>query len=293
MHDFQENGSVESQLRFIGPLEAQNALFEAVSKAKAKFESVAKSMEGQIGLVKFRYADLHALVEATRGPLSEQGVAVMQFLNGGAEGECVLTTVVAGQGAQIHSALSFPRAGDVKEFGKQSTYLRRYAYQAALLLDGDRDADQDGQESPPMKRREPPQATKPQGQNGGRYGQGRAHQASQPQAQPPAQQTLAEAAKRATSVPPPPQGRFSTHPPPAPQEAQRPTSRAPAPPASNAPAPGNSERRLVLRQLLMDAGWTRLKVGEFCFEHFSKAGAELNESEVEVFIEHMQQKAGE
>lgn len=264
MHEFEMLPN--PQLQFIGELDAQNELFKAVAAAKAEFAAVSKETEGQIGNVKFRYADLHALVEATRGPLSKHGVAVMQFLNGNGE-SCVLSTVIAGHGAQIRSAITFLRAGDVKEFGKVTTYLRRYAYQAALLLDGDRDADS-GDAQLPQKRREPPPVQRVQ------------ERTEERAAAKPAPPTEPAQAPRHSTMPP--RNQSSRVPPrdTKPPESQRSLSYDGAP---------SADQKLLLRTLLLDKGWNKVRVGEFCFERFAVQPHQMTQAHISEFIHYLQE----
>lgn len=124
-------------------------LYEAMGRAWVKFAPLKKTATGQVGATKFQYCDLPTLLEATMPALISEGVFVNQFLTG----EC-LTTVVAGHGAYIRTEFSLRtatgvdgkegviRAVDaVKIDGAVITYMRRYAYQAAIGVIGDLDAD--------------------------------------------------------------------------------------------------------------------------------------------------------
>lgn len=150
-------------LTIYGTPEQRAKLFLAVAKARPKFKDVLKDVTGQIGHVSFKYANLAQIVAAAEEALAEFEVAVMQFIVDAPEGRNAVMTIFAGHGAEIHSTLTFARPPDVKELGKTTTYMRRYAYQAGFALDGDLDADSEpspARASPPQqqKRREPPQA---------------------------------------------------------------------------------------------------------------------------------------
>ena len=254
---------VSGDLRLIGSLEQQSALFTAIAKARPSFGTVAKSIEGQIGHQKFKYADLHSLVEASAKPLGEQGIAVMQSFTGpSSDGKCVLTQIVAGHGAQIHATLRFTQPADIKEFGKVGTYLRRYAYQAAFVLDGDRDADQDG-DRPAMyeRRREPPVPQRNQGR------------------QPPPQRQPAPPPQRPVERPetekaPPGQLPLSSAPPrqsvaPPANGSARPAARSSMLPPPNAPTDEMiAEQRAELRQVAVDKNLTQMRAAELLAQLF-------------------------
>lgn len=160
----QEAPSNSPKLEFIGEPAAQGALFGAVAEASTEFGTILNDSKGQIGNRYFKYADLETLVSATRPALAKHGVAVMQFMVGPDEiGNHRLTTVVAGHGARIQAHIDYKRVNDLKGWGMQTTYLRRYAYRALFQLDGSDDADSAAaQESAPPARQQsqarPPEA---------------------------------------------------------------------------------------------------------------------------------------
>lgn len=141
-------------LRFIGEVDE---LLTALAAASGEFTEVKKDTKGQIGNQTFMYTTLAGLRDATRPALAKQKIASFQSLNKG-----MLTFILAGYGARIESDLEFTPQSDVKEFGRQTTYLRRYQYNAFFELDGVEDADapnagRSDQRSEPAKRRTPPQ----------------------------------------------------------------------------------------------------------------------------------------
>lgn len=140
-------------LRFIGEC---GELLTAFAEASGEFTEVKKDTKGQIGNQLFMYTTLAGLRAATRPALAKHKIATFQSLTKG-----MLTFVLAGYGARIESDLDFVPQGDVKEFGRQTTYLRRYQYNAFFELDGVEDADAPHAEQAAGndygKRREPPQ----------------------------------------------------------------------------------------------------------------------------------------
>lgn len=294
----------DTTLRFIGSLEDQGKLFSEVSLARAKFGTASKDIKGQIGNQSFKYADLHSLVEASRAALGDHGVSVCQFLTGTGE-NCLLTTVLAGHGAQVHALLEFPKPGDVKEFGRVTTYLRRYQFQALFVLDGDRDADADAAPAPMRqeKRREPPPVLPAQQQR-----QAAPVKVPSPpndwviqgNAQKPAVQAV-----RQPSARPPEQLKLSSIPP-------KPASVAPAspvtsmrPPAMPTPppepivtvakdGPPTNEQKATLRQLADDMHLSKMQISGWCQERYNCSPRELNEGTADdlvMFLRHMQDEA--
>lgn len=202
-------------------------LFEAIAKARASFSPVHKDRAGQTGHQHFQYAPLANLVEASVPALSAQGVVTMQFIttpaNIGLRHR--LTTIVAGHGARIESHIDFTPAvrrdggDDIKEYGKQTTYLRRYAYNALFILDGVEDADDDAETTrggvAPQQR--PQQQAKPAPQK-------------QREAPAPSQPQRAQEQPKAAPQQPAQQARPSERPP-----AQAPAQAAPSQPPTGEP----------------------------------------------------------
>lgn len=146
---------VETQIT-IAEHEGRNALFAALAKAQGAFTEIRKNREVTIrprdrAPYSFRYADLAAITEATRRPLSENGLFVIQPLNdiSSQAPEAVIETILGHQdGGTITSRLrianDFP---DPKQFGAVVTYLRRYAVSSMLGIAADDDLDEDGNPS--------------------------------------------------------------------------------------------------------------------------------------------------
>lgn len=157
------------QVREYGPPEAVDKLMASVAQARQNFGPIKKSKQGRSGNQTYMYAPFSELLAATVLPLANHGVTVWQPLSGPtAAGKLRVTTWVRGHGAKVESVLEFEPAGSIKDVGAQITYYRRYAYNAALLLDADGDAD-DGdfksipdRKGPPSMPDKPPQRSRPQ-----------------------------------------------------------------------------------------------------------------------------------
>lgn len=135
-------------VKFVGD---PTKLLEAIGKASEKFLAVPKSSDGQIGTQRFKYAPYHMVMRCVRPALAEQGVTITQPLSTN-DGKAVSTLMVSGHGAIIMSIFEFTgkyekltKDGrsfeDPQEFGKNSTYYRRYQLQSFFGLEGDKDAD--------------------------------------------------------------------------------------------------------------------------------------------------------
>lgn len=131
-------------------------LYAALAKAQGEFAEIKKSEDGQIGNQRFKYADLDQLIKATRPALVKHDLAVIQLLNTEDGDNFVTTLLVHSSGQSISSKVVISRADCVRvqDFGKASSYLRRYGYSSILCLAADSDLD-----SPDDQ----PQSDQPQG----------------------------------------------------------------------------------------------------------------------------------
>jgi len=129
---------------FTGEPEQKCELFAALAKAQGEFGEVIKTAKGRKGHQEYFYANLATLIAASRPALTRHGLAVIQPFSGGLSQGVgrIETRLLHGSGASMWSVLSFTPQGDIKDLGSQVTYLRRYAYNALLGLDGDQDADE-------------------------------------------------------------------------------------------------------------------------------------------------------
>lgn len=124
--------------------DATAQLYAALAKAQGAFSPIKKDRDGQTGNQKFKYADFDQLIAATRPALVENGLAVIQLINSGADGSSSIETRLVHQsGACVTAVLTIARPNfeRVQDFGKLISYLRRYAYSAILCLAADDDED--------------------------------------------------------------------------------------------------------------------------------------------------------
>lgn len=150
VHLFRDEPNPTPSLRLVGDV---SKLFDAIAKARKSFGEVRKAHAGQVGHQTFKYSTLADLTAASTEALSDAGVATMQFISASPTlGVDRITTIVAGHGARIESYLDFKAEPNVQGYGKQTTYLRRYAYNALFVLDGVPDQDAAGNKKAPEER---------------------------------------------------------------------------------------------------------------------------------------------
>ena len=124
----------------LGPLAA------ALAKAQAQFPSISRDREVTVqtktgGKYTFRYAPLDTILAAVRAPMSTNGLAISQLL----DGPDLVTLLMHESGAIIEGRTMIPRepGANVQQLGSAITYLRRYAIQAILGIASE-EGDDDG-----------------------------------------------------------------------------------------------------------------------------------------------------
>lgn len=118
------------------------ALAAALAKAQNQFPSVVRDKKVTVktkdgGSYSFNYAPLDSILAAVRGPLSGNGLAIVQVLDEGT----LVTSLIHESGAQITGKVGLPDTRDIQAFGSAVTYLRRYALQAVLGIAAEDDDD--------------------------------------------------------------------------------------------------------------------------------------------------------
>jgi hypothetical protein len=116
-------------------------LFAAIGEASTKFLPLGKNAAGQKGHQKFKYAPLHEVVASIKPALAEQKVSFMQLFHTMGDKQAI-SLIVSGHEAYVVSTFLFDMEKDPQEFGKISTYYRRYQLQAFFCLEGDKDLDE-------------------------------------------------------------------------------------------------------------------------------------------------------
>jgi hypothetical protein len=121
-----------------------NELAAALAKAQSEMSTATTSSDNPY--FKTKYADLTAIVNASRPALTKNGLAVVQQIVLSDDGSQVLSTVMTHSSGQwIESRMRIiPPKNDVQSIGSYITYLRRYSY-AALVGVVAADEDDDGE----------------------------------------------------------------------------------------------------------------------------------------------------
>jgi hypothetical protein len=118
------------------------ALLTAVGKASANFRPLPRTATGQVGKDrKFQYAPYHKVVECIKPQLTEQNVSFVQILHNDNPSVACLTLVVSCPDGSLTSNLVFSKNPDIKLFGADVTYHKRYQLTSFFGLEGDPDAD--------------------------------------------------------------------------------------------------------------------------------------------------------
>jgi hypothetical protein len=134
-------------------------LAPALVKAQAAIEGASQS--GENTHLKSKYATLEDVIEATRGVLSENGLAILQVPGHVLDGKLHLETMILHTSGEyiVGEFQMTVGKGDPQSVGSALTYARRYAQKAGLNIP---DLDDDGQgvkEAKPDKKPANPRAT--------------------------------------------------------------------------------------------------------------------------------------
>jgi len=102
-----------------------NEIASALAKAQGAMDNASKDRSNPA--FKSKYADLASVRDATSGPLSANGIAVLQAAATTAEGVTVETRFVHTSGQWFACTVgAVPKAYDPQSIGSAITYLRRY-----------------------------------------------------------------------------------------------------------------------------------------------------------------------
>lgn len=106
-------------------------LAKALAIAQGKITGALKDSSNPF--FKSRYADLASVWDACRGPLSENGLAVVQLTESDDSGVFVITTLAHSSGQWMRSRLRLtPKDSTPQGMGSAITYGRRYALAAIV-----------------------------------------------------------------------------------------------------------------------------------------------------------------
>lgn len=114
----------------------------ATALAKAQGEMKAAIFNRINPHFKNRYADLAAILEAVRGPLSKNGLSITQTIAPYNENGLYLHTMLRHSSGQwVQSIYPLPVGGRPQEFGSALTYARRYSLSSIVGIAAEDDDD--------------------------------------------------------------------------------------------------------------------------------------------------------
>jgi hypothetical protein len=140
--------------------ESINELATALAKAQAKFTHAQKAVKNEF--FKSNYADLPAVMDASRAALAENGLCVIQSTTVKDNGDILLITTLAHSSGQWVRGeyLVKPVKADPQSCGSAITYARRYAY-CAMVGVAAIDEDDDGNAASQSKNKSADTAEQP------------------------------------------------------------------------------------------------------------------------------------
>lgn len=145
--------------------EGINQIATALAKAQSVMDNASKDRTNPA--FRSAYADLASVREATSGPLSANGIAVLQAAATTEHGVTVETRLVHTSGQWFACTLgAVPKAYDPQSIGSTITYLRRYGLMSMAGIapeDDDGNAASGWREERRDERREPPHEAPPAG----------------------------------------------------------------------------------------------------------------------------------
>ena len=130
-----------SEIKIAEPSLQIGELFGALAKAQMEME-IAKQ-EARNPFFKSSYADLAAIVTASRPHLTKNGLCVIQKVVPNEKGNYLHTVLGHTSGQWIESRMIInPPKNDIQTIGSYITYLRRYSYSAMVgVVSADEDDD--------------------------------------------------------------------------------------------------------------------------------------------------------
>jgi hypothetical protein len=126
--------------------ESIGKLAEALAKAQGAMKPA--KMDAVNPFLKNRYADLGSVIEATKGPLAENGLSYTQHPSIEDYAVTISTILMHSSGEWIESSITLPLGEEkglslAQSMGKVVTYMRRYSLSAILGVYADTDTDGD------------------------------------------------------------------------------------------------------------------------------------------------------
>ena len=116
-----------------------NELAGALAKAQGQMANAVMNRTNPH--FKSKYADLSSVLDATRGPLSANGLAVIQTMTATERGMVLRSTLAHSSGQWIATEYPLPVTQRPHEMGSALTYARRYSLAALICNSADEDDD--------------------------------------------------------------------------------------------------------------------------------------------------------
>lgn len=224
---------------YVPPTEEKKAFLKAFAAAQGEFLPIVR--EKQVNIAgkdgkpgySFKYAELAVILDACRPALSKNGLSIRSRILPGVEAGTVWLQSILGhaEGYEDISEMLIHIAGDLKQFGGQLTYLRRYVEGPQLGVASEDDIDGNGHG-----------AGEGGSDNGAIGGNGVAGTpvASTQRRTPQRAAAKAPAQDAMPPAPPPPEGTIATKPA-APVQAAAQQAQPPAQPPAQAPSPAATD----------------------------------------------------
>lgn len=113
------------------------SLAGALAKAQIAFPPIVRDKEVAVRSYSYKYAPLDVILAAVREPLSVNGLAIAQLL----EGPDLVTLLLHESGSTLTARTPLPPWEGVQQYGSMVTYIRRYALTAMLGIATEDDDD--------------------------------------------------------------------------------------------------------------------------------------------------------
>lgn len=136
---------------------------EAFAAAQGEMKNPTKDNTADAGKYKYSYADLAAVYDACKGPLTKNGISILQSPSTNQAGVSVTTMLIHSSGEWVSSTLTIGcNKNDAQGIGSAISYARRYSLSAMVGLAPEDDDDANAAVGKPAaieNRRKPPQET--------------------------------------------------------------------------------------------------------------------------------------
>ena len=129
-------------------------LFAALAKAQTEIQNAEQDREVDAGQYKYSYATLDSVLNAIRGPLAKNGIALLQLPRYETVDERILVTLETILGHSSGQSMTdffsmYPPKQDPQGIGSCLTYMRRYTAMAMCGIAGAADDDAEATKSEP------------------------------------------------------------------------------------------------------------------------------------------------